>query len=54
MESEIFMSINLRNYPLRDWTGMWNEMKAIVSSYNKIGKRNEKAMINWESIVLIY
>lgn len=44
MESEIFMSINLRNYPLRDWTGMWNEMKAIVSSYNKIGKRNEKAI----------
>ncbi len=23
---------------------MWNEMKAIVSSYNKIGKRNEKAI----------
>lgn len=44
MESEIFMSINLRNYPLRDWAGMWNEMKAIVSSYNKIGKRNEKAI----------
>lgn len=44
MESEIFMSINLRNYPLRDWTGMWNEMKSIVSSYTKIGKRNEKAI----------
>lgn len=43
-ESEIFMNVNLQHYPLRDWTGMWNEMKAIVSSYNKIGKRNEKAM----------
>lgn len=43
-DSEIFMDINLQHYPLRDWTGMWNEMKAIVSSYNKIGKRNEKAM----------
>ena len=43
-ESEIFMDVNLKHYPLRDWTGMWNEMKAIVSSYNKIGKRNEKAM----------
>lgn len=43
-ESEIFMDINLKHYPLRDWAGMWNEMKAIVSSYNKIGKRNEKAM----------
>lgn len=43
-ESEIFINANLNHYPLRDWVGMWNEMKAIVSSYNKIGKRNEKAM----------
>ena len=43
-ESEIFMDINLKHYPLRDWAGMWNEMKSIVSSYNKIGKRNEKAI----------
>lgn len=43
-EKEIFMDINLNHYPLRDWTGMWNEMKSIVSSYNKFGKRNEKAV----------
>lgn len=43
-DSEIFMDINLKHYPLRDWTGMWNEMKAIVSNYNKFGKRNEKAV----------
>ena len=43
-DSEIFMDIHLQHYPLRDWAGMWNEMKAIVSSYNKIGKRNEKAI----------
>lgn len=43
-ETEIFMDINLNHYPLRDWTGMWNEMKSIVNSYNKIGKRNEKAI----------
>ena len=43
-DSEIFMDINLKHYPLRDWTGMWNEMKAIVSSYSKFGKRNEKAV----------
>lgn len=43
-ETEIFMDVNLNEYPLRDWTGMWNEMKAIVNSYSKIGKRNEKAM----------
>lgn len=43
-DSEIFMDIELKHYPLRDWTNMWNEMKTIVSSYNKIGKRNEKAI----------
>lgn len=43
-DREIFMDINLQHYPLRDWAGMWNEMKTIVSSYNKNGKRNEKAM----------
>ena len=43
-DSEIFMNLNLQNYPLRDWMGMWNEMKAIVSSYNRIGKRNENAI----------
>lgn len=43
-DSEIFMDVNLKHYPLRDWVGMWNEMKAIVSSYSKIGKRNERAI----------
>lgn len=43
-DSEIFMDVCLKHYPLRDWAGMWNEMKAIVNSYNKIGKRNEKAI----------
>lgn len=43
-DSEIFMDLQLKHYPLRDWTGMWNEMKAIVSSYNKVGKRNENAI----------
>ena len=43
-ETEIFMDINLKHYPLRDWAGMWNEMKAIVSSYSKFGKRNERAV----------
>lgn len=43
-DSEIFMDVRLNHYPLRDWTGMWNEMKTIVSSYNKLGRRNEKAV----------
>ena len=44
LESEIFMDVNLKHYPLRDYTGCWNEMKSIVSSYNKIGKRNQHAL----------
>lgn len=44
MESEIYMDIHLTHYPLRDWCGLWNEQKAIVSSYNKMGKRNENAI----------
>lgn len=43
-DSEIFTDVNLQHYPLRDWAGMWNEMKSIVSSYSKFGKRNEKAV----------
>lgn len=43
-ETEIFMDMDLKHYPLRDWCGLWNEMKAIVTSYKKFGKRNEKAM----------
>lgn len=43
-DSEIFMDVSLKHYPLRDWAGMWSEMKSIISSYNKIGKRNKKAI----------
>lgn len=43
-DTEIFMDVNLKHYPLRDYCSVWNEMKTIVSSYNKIGKRNEKAI----------
>lgn len=44
MEKEIFIDTNLSHYPLRDWTGLWNELKAIVSSYEKFGKRNLQAI----------
>lgn len=44
MDSEIYMDIHLTHYPLRDWCGLWNEQKAIVSSYNKMGKRNKNAI----------
>ena len=44
MDSEIYMDIHLTHYPLRDWCGLWNEQKAIVSSYDKMGKRNKNAI----------
>ena len=43
-ETEIFMDVDLKHYPLRDYTALWNELKQIVSSYAKFGKRNEKAV----------
>ena len=43
-DTEIFMDINLKHYPLRDYKGMWSEMQSIVKAYGKIGKRNEKAI----------
>ena len=41
---EIFMDLHLEHYPLRDWTNMWNDMKCIVSGYEKFGKRNTQAL----------
>lgn len=43
-DTEIFMDVNLSHYPLRDYADLWNEMRNIVKSYGKIGKRNEKAI----------
>ena len=43
-EKEIFMDVTLHHYPLRDWCGMWNEMKSIINSYNKMSKQNAKTI----------
>lgn len=42
--TEIFMDINLKHYPLRDYKSMWSEMNNIVKDYSKIGKRNKNAI----------
>ena len=42
--TEIFMDVNLKHYPLRDYKGMWLEMNNIVKEYNKIGHRNSNAI----------
>lgn len=44
METEIFIDVKLTHYPLRDYCGMWNELKNVTSEYTKIGKRNQKAL----------
>jgi predicted nucleotidyltransferase len=43
-DTEIFMDINLKHYPLRDYKAMWNQMRDIVKSYDVIGKRNANAI----------
>lgn len=43
-DSEIFMDVNLRHYPLRDYKGMWSDMNNIVKDYARIGKRNQNAI----------
>ena len=43
-DTEIFMDVNLKHYPLRDYKSIWSEMQSIVKAYGKIGKRNEKAI----------
>ena len=44
MASEIFMDVNLKHYPLRDYCGMWEEMMHIAKAYKSIGTRNSKAI----------
>lgn len=43
-DEEIFMDVNLRHYPLRDYKSMWAEMQNIVKEYSKIGQRNTHAI----------
>ena len=44
LEEEIFMDVNLKHYPLRDYKGMWAEMNNIVKEYSKLGHRNTNAI----------
>lgn len=41
-ETEIFVNADIKHYPLRDYSGMWNTMANVVRDYEKIGKRNKK------------
>ena len=41
-EKEIVLDVNLKDYPLRDYKGMWSEMQNIVKDYSKLNGRNRK------------
>lgn len=42
MQSEIFVDVNLRHYPLRDYKNMFNDLSSISKLYDKLNKRNNK------------
>lgn len=44
LNTEIYMDVNLKHYPLRDYKGMWSDMNNIVKEYSKIGHRNANAI----------
>ena len=41
-ETEIFIDINFKHYPLRDFKNIHSEMSNIVAEYGKLNKRNKK------------
>lgn len=45
-DTEIFINVELNHWPLRDFKNLWNEYHSIVSGYDKIGKRNQHAMVH--------
>ena len=42
MDTEIFIDINLKHYPLRDLKNIYSDMNNIVKDYSKLNHRNSK------------
>lgn len=42
MDTEIFINVSLKKYPLRDYVNIWSELKEIVKTYGKLNHRNRK------------
>lgn len=40
--SEILMDVSLSGYPLRDFCGLWEELKKIAKDYDSLNNRNKK------------
>ena len=41
-ETEIFMDIDLKHYPLRDFKGMYSDMANVIKNYDSLNHRNSK------------
>lgn len=42
LEKEIYLDVQLKHYPLRDYTDIYSEMKNIVKTHYKLNHRNKK------------
>ena len=42
LDTEIFMDVKLKKYPLRDYKSLWSEMNEVVKAYGKLNHRNKK------------
>lgn len=42
LETEIFVDVNLKHYPLRDYKNILADFKDVVDNYNKLNHRNAK------------
>ena len=42
LDTEIFLDVELKHYPLRDYKNIWSDMHNIVKDYDKLNKRNHK------------
>lgn len=42
LDSEIFIDVDLKKYPLRDYRALWSEMHEVVKVYGKLNHRNNK------------
>lgn len=46
LDAEIFVDMSLTRYPMRDLKSLLNEFGNIISSYSKLGTRNNKAFLH--------
>jgi hypothetical protein len=42
LDTEIFVDVDLKRYPLRDYRSLWSEMNEVVKTYGKLNHRNNK------------